>query len=134
MIGFEPLDGMQPIVTNGSLIANISLSYNELNGANRESQLRVMFKGSDIIDNNSSYFEQDGIRLAVALTREVLGMKEACEIYRSNINNRSYARSMLRTLIEYLEEENIELGNNILDDEIALVRKLRENMLEHVYE
>ncbi len=122
-----------PLVPTNAPIADITLSYQETNGIQRQEEVQVTYSGSDVTDANSHYFQQDGVRMAVALTREVLTMKEACQYYFNSIEDDNgegveTGLALLDQLVDYLSSENEAFEDNRFDNEIALVRKLSENM------
>lgn len=122
LLKFSP--GANPI-RRGDVIAEINIDYVEPNSAERHDELRVVFAGDDVINEESFFFQQDGVRMTVALLREILCLKEACGSYKDDAQNE--AVSMLDKLKSFLERENGALDNR-LRKEIDMVIKLRENM------
>ena len=128
LLRFLPREGANPLVSSGARIADIHLSYKDREGLNHSEELNVVYTGESVTDRETHYFEQAGVRLTVALAREVMTMKQACANFYDN-NNESSGED-LESLLTYLNAENETLGDNILSREIALVEKLKSLVSE----
>jgi len=123
LLRFLPHEGANPLVGSGSRIADINLSYEDKEGLRQSEELNITYTGEDVVDAENHYFEQDGVRMTVALAREVITMKQACKYYHDSDNES--AETDLENLLTYLHEENEGIGNDVLSREIALVEKLK---------
>jgi len=81
MLKFSPVNVNYPILLKDEHIADVSLSYYDAEGNYFDKSLEVKYTGDNVLDTDDSYFEQEGVRLTIALTREVVGLIDICTDY-----------------------------------------------------
>lgn len=127
MLKFAPDDTENyPIILKDEHVADVRLTYVGTDGSEIENSLEIKYSGDNVVSAEDSYFEQQGVRKATALTREVLGLIEACTEYLEGRHDS--ALNILDNLSNYLTNENEELGEDFLRKEIDMVKKLRSNI------
>ena len=115
------------MIACGDHIADVDLSYEDIDGSDYTEHFNVVYSGPDVIDGSTHFFEQLGVQKTVTLTREVITMKDACAAYHENDINT--AISLLNSLVIYLRDEIDLIPDPSMEREITLVQKLIENML-----
>jgi Ca-activated chloride channel family protein len=112
-------DAVEP----GATAATLALDFepeSALGWSDPSHQLEVVPARSD------EGFESLGVRKAVFLVNQAQRMRDACSKYHDG--QRDEARDILDELIEYMRAEQQVMNQSDLDDEVALVEKLRENI------
>lgn len=107
-------------------ILSAKLGYELADGARETDALAVELPAAAFVQRQPSY-SQPAVRKAVALVTEVNGMQEACRRYWAN--DREGARGLLMQIEQLLSDHAKALGDTALSGEVALVAKLRANMM-----
>lgn len=127
LLHFELPENNPLAIQNGTGIANLSLTYANRNFEQFTDEFELVFEGPGIDSPDDSYYDQESVRKAIALAREVQIMQEACLLHYEE-NNSTEAIGVLNSLVTYLEGENEHFGEDFFADEIALVNKLIQNI------
>lgn len=115
-------------INPGEMIASVELKYSEqFEGQVKVTNLDVRYEGEDVFDPSiSSYYQPVSVRKVTALLNLALGMKEVCRLYHDG--DVEGASRMAGELVEYFRAEVEAVGGDDMEEELALVEKLKDNI------
>ncbi|WP_224248388.1 vWA domain-containing protein [Hyalangium gracile] len=115
-------------VQPGQQLVSSNLSFQPLEGeAPPAVTLTARYEGSEPLSSTSTWYSQNSVRKAVALTNFILGARQACEHW--NKGEKAAARELADRTATLLQAEAQALDDAPLRAEAELARKLAELMV-----
>jgi hypothetical protein len=100
--------------------------YEDPDGNSFSQDFSIIYNGETITSITDEYFDQAGVNLAVTLAREIITMKDACNLYSDASQDEAIAK--LNSLVTFLEQKQEYFMDEDIQQEIDMVNKLIENM------
>ncbi|MBZ0265943.1 VWA domain-containing protein [bacterium] len=134
LLHFVPEWGEFHTIEHGLDIADMSISYETVDGETIHEELRATYQGRTISNPEQSRFDQIGVRKTTTLARFGLTLERACTLFHEQRNEdgeeeqEQSAAQLLEVLIEFLDDSEGYFEDENYPEERELVQHLIRNM------